>query len=214
MPRDRWSGEERARTYRGGTPRPSRSRSPPDDHELRLQSQQGLERRQADFSRQLRIRFGHRFTRAQPNRPTPGSRFAAAIQSKPDQRVHTSEDEEDRGGLSRRLGGRKRSSPSPPTSTTPSGRRRKRPGAWRARARRILNEPTAAALAYGLENKRARQDCRLRFGRRHIRPFHSRSRRGVFEVLSTNGDTFLGGEDFDTRIMDYLADEFPQGPGH
>ena len=82
--------------------------------------------------------------------------------------------------------------------------------------KRIINEPTAAALAYGLDKQRGDQDCRVRPGRRHLRRLHHRDCRvdgeHQFEVLSTNGDTFLGGEDFD-RVIDYLADEFKRDQG-
>jgi molecular chaperone DnaK len=85
---------------------------------------------------------------------------------------------------------------------------------------RIINEPTAAALAYGLDRKERRAHRRLRPRRRHLRHLDPRDRRGVFEVQATNGDTHLGGEDFDQRIVDHLADDFlrgarrrpPQGP--
>ena len=75
---------------------------------------------------------------------------------------------------------------------------------------RILNEPTAAALAYGLDRGTGRkQDRRLR--PRAAAPSTSRSsssRKGIFEVRSTAGDTYLGGEDFDQRIIDWLIEEF------
>ena len=79
--------------------------------------------------------------------------------------------------------------------------------------KRIINEPTAAALAYGMDKKRGDQENRgIRPGRRYLRHLHHRNCRvdgeHQFEVLSTNGDTFLGGEDFDLRVIDYLADEF------
>lgn len=74
---------------------------------------------------------------------------------------------------------------------------------------RIINEPTAAALAYGLDKKTGGQKIAvydLGGGTFDISILEIGD--GVFEVLSTNGDTFLGGEDFDLRIVDYLADEF------
>ncbi|MEO1135472.1 MAG: molecular chaperone DnaK [Pseudomonadota bacterium] len=79
---------------------------------------------------------------------------------------------------------------------------------------RIINEPTAAALAYGLEKKTAGQKIAvydLGGGTFDISILEIGD--GVFEVLSTNGDTFLGGEDFDLRIVDYLADEFKKDQG-
>jgi len=79
---------------------------------------------------------------------------------------------------------------------------------------RIINEPTAAALAYGLDKKTGGQKIAvydLGGGTFDISILEIGD--GVFEVLSTNGDTFLGGEDFDLRIVDYLADEFKKDQG-
>ena len=79
---------------------------------------------------------------------------------------------------------------------------------------RIINEPTAAALAYGLDEGTDRDDRRLRSRRRHLRHLDPRDLgEGVFEVKSTSGDTFLGGEDFDQRIVDWLVDEFQDETG-
>ena len=76
---------------------------------------------------------------------------------------------------------------------------------------RIINEPTAAALAYGLEKKEAGTIAVYDLGGGTFDVSVLEIGDGVFEVKSTNGDTFLGGEDFDARIMDYLADEFKKG---
>ncbi len=73
---------------------------------------------------------------------------------------------------------------------------------------RIINEPTAAALAYGLERKAAGKIAVYDLGGGTFDVSVLEIGDGVFEVKSTNGDTHLGGEDFDRRIMDYLADEF------
>ncbi|MBT6405524.1 MAG: molecular chaperone DnaK, partial [Rhodospirillaceae bacterium] len=73
---------------------------------------------------------------------------------------------------------------------------------------RIINEPTAAALAYGLEKKEAGTIAVYDLGGGTFDISILEIGDGVFEVKSTNGDTFLGGEDFDARIMQYLADEF------
>ncbi|MAI49249.1 MAG: molecular chaperone DnaK [Rhodospirillaceae bacterium] len=73
---------------------------------------------------------------------------------------------------------------------------------------RIINEPTAAALAYGLEKKEAGTIAVYDLGGGTFDVSVLEIGDGVFEVKSTNGDTFLGGEDFDARVMDYLADEF------
>ena len=79
---------------------------------------------------------------------------------------------------------------------------------------RIINEPTAAALAYGLEKKDTGKVIAvydLGGGTFDISILEIGD--GVFEVLSTNGDTFLGGEDFDHRLVDYLCDEFQKQNG-
>jgi molecular chaperone DnaK len=73
---------------------------------------------------------------------------------------------------------------------------------------RIINEPTAAALAYGLDKKEAGVIAVFDLGGGTFDVSILEIGDGVFEVKSTNGDTFLGGEDFDIRIVDYLADEF------
>jgi len=74
--------------------------------------------------------------------------------------------------------------------------------------KRIINEPTAAALAYGLEKKGAGTIAVYDLGGGTFDVSVLEIGDGVFEVKSTNGDTFLGGEDFDKRIIDYLAEEF------
>ncbi len=73
---------------------------------------------------------------------------------------------------------------------------------------RIINEPTAAALAYGLDKKEPGVIAVYDLGGGTFDVSILEIGDGVFEVKSTNGDTFLGGEDFDMRIVDYLADEF------
>ena len=84
--------------------------------------------------------------------------------------------------------------------------------------RRIINEPTAAALAYGMDKKRG--DAKIAVfdlggGTFDVSIIEIAEIDGEhqFEVLSTNGDTFLGGEDFDLRIIDYLCDEFKKEQG-
>jgi molecular chaperone DnaK len=84
--------------------------------------------------------------------------------------------------------------------------------------KRIINEPTAAALAYGMDKRRGDQKIAvydLGGGTFDISIIEIAEvdREHQFEVLSTNGDTFLGGEDFDKRIIDYLADEFKKDQG-
>ena len=78
---------------------------------------------------------------------------------------------------------------------------------------RIINEPTAAALAYGLEKKSTGTIAVYDLGGGTFDISVLEIGDGVFEVKSTNGDTFLGGEDFDKRIIDYLADEFKKEQG-
>jgi len=78
---------------------------------------------------------------------------------------------------------------------------------------RIINEPTAAALAYGLEKKGSGIIAVYDLGGGTFDISVLEIGDGVFEVKSTNGDTFLGGEDFDARIIDYLADEFKKETG-
>jgi molecular chaperone DnaK len=78
---------------------------------------------------------------------------------------------------------------------------------------RIINEPTAAALAYGLEKKKSGTIAVYDLGGGTFDISILEIGDGVFEVKSTNGDTFLGGEDFDKEIVDYLADEFKKETG-
>ena len=78
---------------------------------------------------------------------------------------------------------------------------------------RIINEPTAAALAYGMDKKGSGTIVVYDLGGGTFDISVLEIGDGVFEVKSTNGDTFLGGEDFDLRIIDYLADEFKKEQG-
>jgi molecular chaperone DnaK len=78
---------------------------------------------------------------------------------------------------------------------------------------RIINEPTAAALAYGLEKKKQNKIAVYDLGGGTFDISILDIGDGVFEVKSTNGDTFLGGEDFDMRLVNYLADEFQREQG-
>ena len=78
---------------------------------------------------------------------------------------------------------------------------------------RIINEPTAAALAYGLDKGENKVIAVYDLGGGTFDVSLLEIGDGVFEVLSTNGDTFLGGEDFDLRIVDFLADEFKKEQG-
>ena len=79
--------------------------------------------------------------------------------------------------------------------------------------RRIINEPTAAALAYGLDNKKEEKIAVFDLGGGTFDISILEIGDGVFEVKSTNGDTHLGGDDFDQRIIDFLADEFKKTEG-
>ena len=78
---------------------------------------------------------------------------------------------------------------------------------------RIINEPTAAALAYGLDKKSSGTIAVYDLGGGTFDVSVLEIGDGVFEVKSTNGDTFLGGEDFDNRLVEYFADEFKKESG-
>ncbi len=78
---------------------------------------------------------------------------------------------------------------------------------------RIINEPTAAALAYGLEKRDGKKIAVYDLGGGTFDISILEIGDGVFEVKATNGDTFLGGEDFDMRLVEYLADEFKKEQG-
>jgi molecular chaperone DnaK len=78
---------------------------------------------------------------------------------------------------------------------------------------RIINEPTAAALAYGMDKKQGGTIAVYDLGGGTFDISILELGDGVFEVKSTNGDTFLGGEDFDQRVIDYLAEEFKREQG-
>jgi molecular chaperone DnaK len=78
---------------------------------------------------------------------------------------------------------------------------------------RIINEPTAAALAYGLDKSEGKKIAVYDLGGGTFDISILEIGDGVFEVKATNGDTFLGGEDFDLRVVDYLADEFKRETG-
>ncbi len=78
---------------------------------------------------------------------------------------------------------------------------------------RIINEPTAAALAYGLDKKDGKTIAVYDLGGGTFDVSILEIGDGVFEVKATNGDTFLGGEDFDMRVLDYLATEFKKDSG-
>ena len=79
---------------------------------------------------------------------------------------------------------------------------------------RIINEPTAAALAYGLDKKSDETILVFDLGGGTFDVSVLEIGDGVFEVKSTNGDTHLGGDDFDQAVIDWLADEFKKRPGH
>ena len=78
---------------------------------------------------------------------------------------------------------------------------------------RIINEPTAASLAYGLDKKKEEKIAVFDLGGGTFDVSVLEIGEGVFEVKATNGDTHLGGEDFDLRLIDYLADEFHKDQG-
>ena len=128
------------------------------------------------------------------------------------------EDEEDRRGLPRRAGHRGRDHGAGLLQRLAApGDQGRRPHR-RPRVKRIINEPTAAALAYGLDKEGGDRKIAvydLGGGTFDISIIEIAEVDGErqFEVLATNGDTFLGGEDFDKRIIDYLADEFQKESG-
>jgi molecular chaperone DnaK len=78
---------------------------------------------------------------------------------------------------------------------------------------RIINEPTAASLAYGLEKKKSEKICVFDLGGGTFDVSVLEVAEGVFRVISTNGDTHLGGDDFDRVLVDYCADEFKRDNG-
>ena len=78
---------------------------------------------------------------------------------------------------------------------------------------RIINEPTAAALAYGLDKKKDERIAVYDLGGGTFDISILEIGDGVFEVKATNGDTYLGGDDFDLRIIDWLVDEFKKDQG-
>src|SRR5208283_5370694 len=78
---------------------------------------------------------------------------------------------------------------------------------------RIINEPTAASLAYGLDKKKSEKICVFDLGGGTFDVSVLEVADGVFRVISTNGDTHLGGDDFDQVLMNYVADEFKKDHG-
>ena len=91
------------------------------------------------------------------------------------------------------------------------GRRARSPA---SNVQRIINEPTAAALAYGLDKKDDEKIAVYDLGGGTFDISILELGDGVFEVKATNGDTHLGGDDFDQRIIDWLAGRVQEGPGH
>ena len=79
---------------------------------------------------------------------------------------------------------------------------------------RIINEPTAAALAYGLDKKKDEKIAVYDLGGGTFDISILELGDGVFEVKSTNGDTHLGGDDFDQRMIDWLVERVQARPGH
>jgi len=79
--------------------------------------------------------------------------------------------------------------------------------------KRIINEPTAAALAYGLDKKKDEKIAVYDLGGGTYDISILELGDGVFEVKSTNGDTHLGGDDFDKKVIDWLAEEFQKSEG-
>ena len=108
----------------------------------------------------------------------------------------------------------KPSSPFPLTSTTRSARPRRTPGSIAGlEVLRIINEPTAASLAYGLDKKKDEKIAVYDLGGGTFDISVLEIGDGVFEVKATNGDTHLGGDDWDNRLMDWILDEFKKEQG-
>ena len=80
--------------------------------------------------------------------------------------------------------------------------------------KRIINEPTASALAYGLDKKADEKIAVYDLGGGTFDISILELGEGVFEVKATNGDTHLGGDDFDQRVIEWLPDRVQEGPGH
>ena len=136
------------------------------------------------------------------------------VQPEPDQRLHPDQDEGDRRGLSRREGDRGGRSPCRPTSTIASARRPRTPA--RSPASRCCASSTSRPRRRwptASEKKGQGKIAVYDFGGGTFDISILEIGDGVFEVKATNGDTFLGGEDFDKRIIDWLADEFKKEQG-
>ena len=119
-----------------------------------------------------------------------------------------------RRGLPGRARSPRPSSPCRPTSTTASARPPRTPARSPAsRCLRIINEPTAAALAYGLDKKKDEKIAVYDLGGGTFDISILEIGEGVFEVKATNGDTHLGGDDFDQRVIDWIAEEFKKEHG-
>ena len=137
--------------------------------------------------------------------PGPGPAVLAAGDLRPGPQG----DEGHRRAVPRPRRSPRRSSPSRPTSTTTSARPpRTRAGSPGLEVLRILNEPTAAALAYGFGRDVNQRVVIYDLGGGTFDVSILEIGKDVFEVLSTAGDTYLGGDDFDDRIMTWLADDF------
>ncbi len=131
-----------------------------------------------------------------------------------DLRDDPAEAEAGRGGVPRPAGRPRPSSPFPPTSTTRSGRRPRTPARSPAsRSMRIVNEPTAAALAYGLDKKKDETIAVYDFGGGTFDISILEVGEGVVEVKATNGDTHLGGDNLDQRVIEWIIAEFKKDEG-
>ena len=133
--------------------------------------------------------------------------------AQPDFRLHPAEDEGDRRVLPRREG--EQAVITVPAYFNDAQRQATKDAGKIAglEVLRIINEPTAAALAYGLDKSGTKTIAVYDLGGGTFDISILEIDEGLFEVKSTNGDTFLGGEDFDMRIVEYLADEFKKEHG-
>ena len=138
-----------------------------------------------------------------------------AVLAAGDLRDDPAEAEAGRRGLPGREGDRGGHHRARRTSTTRSARRPRTPARSPAsNVLRIINEPTAAALAYGLDKKKDETIAVYDFGGGTFDISILEVGEGVVEVKSTNGDTHLGGDDFDQRVIDWIVAEFKKSDGH
>ena len=169
-------------------------------------------RRYDEVHERAQRRHVRRRRRARRGRPLQGAR--QAVRARGDLGAGAAQARRRRRRSSWARRSPRRSSPFRRTSTTPSGRRPRTPGKIAGlEVLRIINEPTAAALAYGLDKKSNETVLVFDLGGGTFDVSILDVGDGVVEVRATSGDTHLGGDDFDRRLVDYLADEFQKDNG-